>query len=237
VTANQQTPRRLGNQVTQPERKIRVWDVPVRIFHWALVLLIVSQITTVSIGGNAMEYHMLGGYSILTLVLFRIIWGVAGTRHARFVNFVRSPLAVVRYTLSLHSLGLQKYPGHNPPGGWSAIAMMASVLVQAVSGLFAEAEIITTGPLRKYVSDDVASAFDAIHETNALILLTLICIHMGAVLFYLAKKKENLIAPMFSGIKTSRDAGAESLRPGQGIVRALLILIACAALVYAVVTL
>ena len=89
--------------------------------------------------------------------------------------------------------------------------------------------------LRKYVSNDVAGTFGAIHEANALVLVTLICIHMGAIWFYLVKKKENLIVPMFSGLKTSVDAHAESLRPGQGILRAALVLIACVALTYAVV--
>ena len=224
------------NQVTPPDRKTRVWDVPVRVFHWALVLLIVSQITTVSLGGNAMEYHVLGGYSILALVLFRIVWGVIGTRHARFANFLRGPLAVLRYARSLTGSDHEKHAGHNPLGGWSVIAMLASVLVQAVSGLFADDEIMTTGPLWKYVSDDVASTFGAIHEANALVLLTLICIHMGAILFYLVRKKENLIVPMFSGLKTSHDTRDVSLRPGQGMLRALIVLMICIGVTYAVVT-
>ena len=234
---NEQGPPGKDSQVTPADQKTRVWDVPVRIFHWVLVLLIVSQITTVSFGGNAMEYHVLGGYSILTLVLFRTVWGLVGTRHARFANFIRGPLAVFRYARSLAGSGNEKHAGHNPLCGWSVLAMLASVLVQAASGLFADDEIMTTGPLWKYVSDDVASMFGAIHETNALVLLTLICIHMGVILFYLVRKKENLIVPMFSGVKTSLDERAESLRPGQGIVRALIVLVICAGLTYAVVTL
>ena len=224
------------DRVTPPDRKTRVWDVPVRVFHWALVLLIVSQITTVSLGGNAMEYHVLGGYSILALVLFRIVWGVIGTRHARFANFLRGPLAVLRYARSLTGSDHEKHAGHNPLGGWSVIAMLASVLVQAVSGLFADDEIMTSGPLWKYVSDDVASTFGAIHEANALVLLTLICIHMGAILLYLVRKKENLIVPMFSGLKTSLDTRYVSLRPGQGMLRALIVLMICIGVTYAVVT-
>jgi len=224
------------NPVTPPDRKTRVWDIPVRVFHWVLVLLIVSQITTVSLGGNAMEYHVLGGYSILALVLFRIAWGVVGTRHARFANFMYGPLAVWRYARSLTGSSHDKHAGHNPLGGWSVIAMLASVLVQAVSGLFEDDEIMTTGPLWKYVSDDVAGTFGAIHEANALVLLTLICIHLGAILFYLTKKKENLIVPMFSGVKTSIDTRDASLSPGQGILRALIVLMICIGVTYAVVT-
>ena len=147
------------------KRKVRVWDLPVRAFHWLLVLLIVSQIVTVSIGGNAMEYHVLGGYAILALVLFRILWGLVGTPTARFASFVRGPRAVLHYAKSLASAQSVQTAGHNPLGGWSVVAMLISILVQAVSGLFADDEIMTTGPLWKYVSDDTASLFNVIHET------------------------------------------------------------------------
>lgn len=208
-----------------------------RVFHWALVLLVVSQIATVSIGGNAMEYHVLGGYAILVLVAFRIVWGLIGTRAARFVDFVRGPRAVFRYALTLPRSEPDHHCGHNPLGGWSVVAMLASLLVQAVSGLFADDEIMTTGPLWKYVSDDTASLFNIIHETNALVLLTLICIHLAAILFYLVRKKQNLIVPMLSGRKTVSDSQRESLRPLEGTLRALVVLGICAAGTWFIVTL
>ncbi len=222
----------------QPEskRNVLVWDLPVRVFHWVLVLLVISQIVTVSIGGNAMEYHVLGGYAILTLVVFRILWGLLGTPTARFVNFVRGPLAVLRYAKSLASTQSELAAGHNPLGGWSVVAMLISLLVQTVSGLFADDEIMTTGPLWKYVSEDTASLFNVIHETNALILLTLICIHLAAILFYLLRKKENLITPMLTGSKQLPDSSSGSLRPAQGVLRALLILVICAGATWLVVT-
>ncbi len=216
--------------------RLRVWDLPVRVFHWLLVMLVVSQIVTVSIGGNAMEYHVLGGYAILALVAFRIVWGLVGTRAARFVNFVRGPRAVLRYALSLMRADVEHHPGHNPLGGWSVIAMIASLFVQAVSGLFADDEIMTTGPLWKYVSEDTASLFNVIHETNALVLLTLICVHLAAILFYLVKKKQNLIVPMFSGSKPVSDPDTESLRTLEGTLRALIVLIVCAAATWAIAT-
>ena len=219
-----------------PDQRTRIWDLPVRIFHWALVLLVVSQIVTASIGGNAMEYHVLGGLSILTLVLFRIVWGLLGTHTARFINFVRGPRAVLRYAKSLAASDPQHVQGHNPLGGWSVLAMLASLLVQAVSGLFADDEIMTTGPLWKYVSEDTARLFNVIHETNALVLLTLICIHLAAILFYLIRKKENLITPMFTGIKPGSGTGDRSMRPLDGALRALIVLIICAAATWAVVT-
>jgi cytochrome b len=220
---------------TQGRRRVRVWDLPVRLFHWALVLLVVSQIVTVSIGGNAMDYHVLGGYAILTLVVFRIIWGFLGTPTARFANFLRGPRTALRYAKSLASAAPERASGHNPLGGWSVMAMLVSMLIQAISGLFADDDIMTTGPLWKYVSDDTAGVFNAIHETNAAVLLTLICIHLAAILFYLLRKKENLVKPMFTGNKSLPDNTAQSLRPLQGTLRALIILAACAAATWTVV--
>ena len=220
-----------------PTKEVRVWDLPVRIFHWALLLLVVSQIVTVSIGGNAMEYHVLGGYALLALVTFRIVWGVIGTRTARFTDFVRGPGTIIRYVRTLTRADPDDRPGHNPLGGWSVLAMLASLLVQAVSGLFVDDEIMTTGPLWKYVSDDTASLFNTIHETNALVLLSLICVHLAAILYYLVRKKQNLILPMLSGRKPAPDSQFESLRPFEGTLRALVVLGICAAGTWFIVTL
>lgn len=216
-------------------RKTRVWDLPVRVFHWALVLLVISQIVTVSIGGNAMEYHVLGGYTILTLVVFRIAWGFLGTSTARFANFFGGPRAALRYAKSLLNATPEHTVGHNPLGGWSVLAMLASILVQAVSGLFANDDIMTTGPLWKYVSEETANTFNVIHETNAVVLITLICIHLGAILFYLLRKRENLVKPMFTGNKLLPSDATDSLRPFEGTLRALIILAVCALATWAVV--
>ena len=207
-----------------------------RVFHWAIVLLVASQIVTVSIGGNAMEYHVLGGYALLTLVVFRVAWGFFGTSTARFANFLSGPRAALRYAKSLLSSTPERAVGHNPLGGWSVVAMLMSILVQAVSGLFADDDIMTTGPLWKYVSEDTADTFNVIHETNAVVLLTLICIHLAAILFYLLRKRENLIKPMFTGTKVLTGDASDSLRPLEGTLQALIILAVCATVTWVVVT-
>ena len=224
------------NSNSDTRHKARIWDIPVRVFHWLLVLLIISQIVTVSIGGNAMEYHVLGGYAILTLVTFRLAWGVFGTRAARFASFVRGPVSVWRYARSLFGKVTEKHAGHNPLGGWSVVAMLMSLLVQTISGLFADDEIMTTGPLWKYVSEDTASLCNVIHETNAAVLLSLICIHLAAILFYLVGKKQNLIKPMITGKMELEGNQPESLGFGEGVVKALVILAVCAGVTWFVVT-
>ena len=189
---------------------VPTWDLPVRVFHWALLLLVISQIVTASLGGNAMQFHAFGGYTILALVLFRILWGFLGGTHARFSNFVHGPGPVLRYTKSILSGPHPSHRGHNPLGGWSVLAMLGSLLVQAASGLFANDDVMMEGPLAKHVSDRASEIATAIHDVNAAVLLTLVAIHIAAVLFYLLAKKENLIAPMISGRKQSAMADASA---------------------------
>ena len=190
-----------SSKLLETRATIVVWDLPVRIFHWALVFLVISQIVTVSIGGNAMEYHALGGYAILTLVLFRILWGFAGGTHARFGDFLRGPAKVARYAGMLVKDTVAAHRGHNPLGGWSVVLMLASLLLQAMTGLFANDDVMMEGPLAKHVSEDASAVFTAIHDINASILLTLISLHILAVLFYLLRRKQNLVLPMFTGRK------------------------------------
>ncbi len=212
-----------------------VWDLPVRIFHWALVLLVGSQIVTATIGGNAMEYHALGGCTILTLVLFRILWGFAGGTHARFGDFVRGPSAVAHYAQQLIKGAVATHRGHNPLGGWSVVLMLVSLTVQATTGLFANDDVMMEGPLAKHVTEDTSAMFTAIHDINAGILLTLISLHILAVLFYLLRRKQNLIGPMFTGRKPVELMDAKPPGSGNPWLAALL-LGASTLLVYFVVT-
>jgi cytochrome b len=202
------------------------WDLPVRIFHWLLVLLVISQITTASIGGNAMQLHALGGYSILALVLFRVLWGFLGGTHARFRDFVHGPAAVFRYSRLLLKGPHLEHGGHNPLGGWSVLAMLAALLLQAATGLFANDDVMMEGPLVKHVSGRASEIATAIHDVNAAVLLALVAIHVAAVLFYLLARKENLIAPMITGRKRSGTAAGHA-RYGKPWLAA--ILLACSA--------
>ena len=210
-----------------------VWDLPVRVFHWALVLLVISQVATASIGGNAMQFHAFGGYAILALVLFRILWGFLGGTHARFRDFVRGPVAGIRYAKSILKGPHVAHSGHNPLGGWSVLAMLGSLLVQATTGLFANDDVMMEGPLAKHVSDRASEIATAIHDVNAAVLLALVATHIAAVLFYLLAKKENLIAPMITGRKSYGTSSAPA-RYGN-VWLAILLLGCCAAAVYLVI--
>lgn len=185
----------------EPVQSVRVWDAPVRLFHWVLVVLVFISWLTTEIGGNAMTYHMWSGYTILALVTFRIVWGFVGSEHARFCGFVRGPGTVLRYARDLSRPNASHYAGHNPMGGWSVVLLLASLLLQAATGLFANDDIFTEGPLAGKVSGATSSLLTTIHRYNFYVLLTLVCLHVLAILFYLVVKKENLIGAMFTGRK------------------------------------
>jgi len=176
---------------------IRVWDLPIRLFHWLLVLCVVLSFITVKIGGNAMEFHALIGYCVLTLVIFRVCWGLVGSHHARFIHFVPSPKGLVNYILGKTKAGL----GHNPLGALSVLALLFSLGLQATTGLFANDDIAFEGPFAKYVSNDMVQFLTSIHYFNEKVLIILIALHLCAILYYQKFKGENLIKPMLLGDK------------------------------------
>lgn len=194
---------------------IRIWDLPIRLFHWLLVLCIVISFVTVKIGGNAMEFHALSGYCILTLIIFRVCWGLIGSFHARFINFVPSPKRLLQYLSGKTSGGL----GHNPLGALSVLALLTSVGVQAVTGLFANDDIAFEGPFAKYVSSSTVEMLTSIHYFNEKILIAVIALHLCAILYYQKFKGENLITPMLLGDKEI-DPSVEANCPPEHLGRA-----------------
>lgn len=185
------------------DREIRVWDLPVRVFHWLLVGLVVISIITGNVGGVwEMELHLLAGSAVLGLVLFRAAWGVVGSSTARFSDFVRGPKAVVTYLFGLIAGRKATVLGHNPLGGWSVVAMLSSLALQGVTGLFANDDILTKGPLAKFVSKRMSDLITEVHEVNASLLYILIGVHLAAILGYYVFKQENLVRPMITGRKT-----------------------------------
>jgi cytochrome b len=182
-------------------RPVRVWDLPTRLFHWLLLFCVVVSFVTGNIGGNAMRYHMLSGYCILALLIFRLIWGFAGSRTSRFAAFVKGPASVLSYMAAVFKENAPRSLGHNPLGGWSVVAMLADLLVQVGTGLFASDDILTEGPLYGWVGRDTANFLTGIHLANRFVLIALIAVHIFAVMFYLFVKRENLIRPMITGVK------------------------------------
>jgi cytochrome b len=216
--------------------KIAVWDLPLRLFHWLLALLVVTSLVSARIGGNAMQIHMLSGYTILTLLLFRILWGFLGGTHARFASFVRGPASALAYLVALRRQQAGTYLGHNPAGAWSAIFMLASLLLQASTGLFANDDIATEGPLAKLVSKALSDRITGIHYLNSSLLYVLIGLHLLAVAYYFFYKREDLVKPMLTGLKEGVAAPAEAAPHPGSVWLAAVLLAACAGGVYLLIS-
>jgi cytochrome b len=183
-------------------KKVPVWDLPTRVFHWLLVGLVGFTFATGKIGGNAMTWHLWGGFAVLVLVCFRVLWGLVGGRHARFRNFLSGPRTVWDYAVALGRVDTPRYLGHNPLGGWSIVAMLLVLLIQVGTGLFANDDILTEGPLYALVSKAVSDALTRVHRFNQQVLAALVAVHVAAVFFHLVVKRENLIGAMFTGRKS-----------------------------------
>jgi cytochrome b len=179
--------------------RIRVWDLPIRIFHWALAALAVFSFTTGKVAGSWMDWHMRSGYAILALLLFRIAWGVAGSRTARFSSFVQGPHAFLRQAREVLARRHIPVAGHNPMGGWMVLLMLAALLAQAATGLFADDEIATQGPLAATVSNAWVERMTSWHYYNGWLIAGLVGVHVVAVGLYQWVLGDDLVRPMVTG--------------------------------------
>lgn len=214
-------------------RSIQVWDLPTRLFHWILVGLVICSFITGKIGVSAMRYHEWSGVAILVLIVFRLVWGLIGGRQSRFSAFVKGPTAVFRYASTLFSKDSKQYIGHNPLGGWSILAMLTSLFVQAGTGLFANDDILTEGPFYYLVSKTTSDWLTGVHRLNQNILAFLVAIHLGAIIFHLVVKRENLIKPMITGRKTlEHEMDSAGGSPTLALVLAVMIAIAAYVFIY-----
>ena len=208
---------------------IRVWDLPTRLFHWTLALTIVGSVVSAKIGGNAMVWHFRFGFVVLALVTFRLLWGVVGGRWSRFASFIYAPATVLRYLRGQAQPNEHLDVGHSPLGSFSVFALLGFLALQVATGLVADDEIANIGPLNRFVSSATAAQASGWHkEYGQWILIALVVLHIAAILFYLFKKRQNLIRPMLIGDKplpANTPASADGL--GQRVL-ALLLLLACA---------
>ena len=191
----------MSKSTPTPLLKVKVWDFPVRLFHWSLAICFAASWATAELFDNTMQYHLYAGYATLVLILFRIVWGFVGSTTARFANFMRSFFAAVKYAGTLREPHPGKHIGHNPLGGWMVIVMLSFLLVQAGTGLFSSDDVSTQGPLAFWVGDTLSDSISGIHQLLFNFLLALVGLHVSAVLFYRFFKHDNLIMPMITGYK------------------------------------
>ena len=179
-------------------KRIQLWDLPTRIFHWALVVCVIGAFVSVNIGGNAMSWHGRFGLGVLGLLVFRLLWGFVGSTYARFSQFVRGPATIKAYLQ-----GRWQGEGHNPLGALSVLGLLAVLSLLVATGLFANDDIAFEGPLYSLVGKELSDRLVGIHRLIEPLILFLIVAHLAAIAFYGHVKKHNLVKPMIRGWKES----------------------------------
>ena len=200
-------------------KRIRLWDLPTRLFHWLLVISVAAAIVCAKIGGNLIDWHGRIGLFIVGLIVFRLVWGLVGSTYARFAQFFPTPAKLKAY-LKGEWRGL----GHNPLGAFSVFGLLGLLAFQVMSGLFSNDDITFTGPLYELVSKDLSNRLTGLHEISANLLFVLIGLHLAAIVYYARAKKDNLVKPMVTGWKETAADGEPAQGGGWGaLVVALLI--------------
>jgi cytochrome b len=179
---------------------MRVWDAPVRLVHWLLVLLLITSYTTAQLGW--MQIHFISGYAVLSLLLFRLVWGVVGSDTAQFKRFLVSPRIGLEHLREFRKREPDNQIGHNAAGGWMVLLMLGLLLLQATTGLFASGEDdpSVAGPLAHWIgkASDVVST---IHSINFNLILAAVAVHIAAIVAYAILKRQDLVRPMITGKK------------------------------------
>jgi cytochrome b len=178
---------------------MRIWDLPTRLFHWVLVVLLLTS--WLSAWRTWMQVHVVCGLSVLTLLLFRLIWGFIGSDTARFSHFLRSPGAAVRHLRHLWRREPDTETGHNAAGGWMVIGLLALLFVQVGTGLCANDDVLTEGPLARTVGKARSDWLTHIHHLNFTLIEIAVVLHVLAISTYRMLKGHNLLLPMITGKK------------------------------------
>jgi cytochrome b len=182
--------------------RVRVWDLPTRLFHWVLAACVIGSVVSAKIGGNAMVWHFRSGYVIFTLLAFRLLWGVVGGRWSRFGSFVYAPATLLRYLRGGSRADEHHEVGHSPLGALSVFALLTLLGAQVGSGLFADDEISNTGPLIKFVSGATSSLLTSWHKTFGQgLIIALVVLHVAAIVMYRLRRGRDLVRPMLVGDK------------------------------------
>lgn len=190
------------NEFTGGLRPVRVWDWPTRLFHWGLALCVVGAVVSAKVGGNAMEWHFRLGLAVLALLVFRLLWGVVGGRWSRFASFVYAPATLLRYVRGRALPQEHLDVGHSPTGALSVFALLGLLTVQVATGLVADDEIASTGPLVRFVESATSLAATSWHKSwGQWLLLGLVALHVATIAVYRLVHRRDLVTPMLVGDK------------------------------------
>lgn len=191
--------------------KVKVWDVYIRIFHWLLLICIL--VSFISFRLDEMDIHFISGHCVLALIIFRVIWGVVGSRTALFHSFIKGPGTILNYLQNPSSEKFKGIIGHSPIAALSVIAMLVVISVQVGTGLISDDEILLQGPLAQYVSGEMSYQATTYHGINAKLIIGLIVLHLAAIAFYRFIKKDDIVKPMVTGRKNVSEEFAQHVQP------------------------
>jgi cytochrome b len=223
------------NSILTPQT-VRIWDLPTRLFHWLLMLSVAGLITTGELAGEAMFLHFWFGYAVLTLVLFRLVWGVVGGHWSRFVNFIPRPAELKAYLLAIRHKQSTLHAGHNPLGALSIVLMLLLLFAQVFTGFMSDDEIATAGPWVALVPNSWVALATQYHGVfGKIFLIVLIVVHVATVLYYKRVKNSDLITPMLNGNKELPSDTPQSRDTVTSRLFALGVLLASAYVVYRLV--
>ncbi len=180
--------------------KLKIWDLPIRLFHWSLALLIIFLWYSAKISTDLMEWHAIAGKVLFALILFRLIWGIVGSETAQFSKFIKPPLTTIAYLRSMKKSDNEPIIGHTPPGAYMIITMLLVILIQIVSGLCSSDDIFVEGNFYRYLDHETAEWMASIHYYTFYILIFLISLHVSTIAIY-AITGVNMVKPMISGSK------------------------------------
>ena len=215
-----------------------IWDLPLRIFHWSFAFTVIGAWYTSEQEGELVNLHMQFGYVALGLLTFRVLWGVIGPKHARFSSFLPSPKQLISYIKSFNNKNeIQKTPGHNPLGALMVVLMITLISLQAISGLFINDDIFSSGPYYGSFSKEFEGVMSFLHHNTFNFMIGAIVLHIGAIAYYWRVKKQNLVLPMISGKKPVHLVEETDAIPHSRIILACILALACASFVYWLVVL
>ena len=197
-----------------------VWDLPVRLVHWLIVLAVAGSWATHYAGVEWFAWHRRLGYTVLVLVGFRIVWGFVGTRHARFGRFLRGPRAILDYLLGRTT---ERPVGHNPVGALGVVALLGVLLLQAATGLVANDQIMNAGPFYGWIDPTLSNRLTTLHRQSSDVLLVLIGLHVLAVAWHVLGQRRPLLKAMLTGRKPAAEVPAEQAIRGSRTALALTI--------------
>ena len=211
---------------------IRVWDLPTRLCHGALALLFLALVISGQIGGDTMVWHMRFGFAMLSLVMWRILWGFMGGYWSRFSSFVSTPLQAWRFARQSSLAKTTRVAGHNPLGAWSVLAMLSCLGLQAMTGLFSDDQISTSGPLTALVSQAWVERATQWHTgLGKWGLMALVVLHLGSIFWYVRVRRVDLLNPMLTGDQILDNPARESTDTIASRLMAAMLLLLCASAV------